>query len=165
MISLAGSIATAPSLAADSLGRLFFTPAQRNVLDAGKSLSKVAPVAPGPRTVFLNGVVTRSDAERTVWVNGKAYHDASPDGVQIKTDPAAPGVAAVGAPDANANASVKLRVGQQLERATGKVSETHRNTAVEAKASGNASIGASATLAGSGTPPKADDPSPRRPER
>ena len=69
VISFVGLFATAPGLAADSLGRLFFTPAQRNVLDAGKSLGKAAPVvpvAPGPRNVFLSGVVTRSDAERTV---------------------------------------------------------------------------------------------------
>ena len=124
VISFVGLFATAPGLAADSLGRLFFTPAQRNVLDAGKSLGKAAPVvpvAPGPRNVFLSGVVTRSDAERTVWVNGKAYHDKSPDGIQVKTNPSAPATAEIHVTGRERPARVK--VGQQLDLNSGRVSE------------------------------------------
>ncbi len=134
MLCLASSIAAmTPGQAADSLGRLFFTPSQRNVLDAGKSLSKSAPVVPGPRTVFLNGVVTRSDSERTVWINGKAYHDGSPEGVQVKTDSATPGTTTIRVPGAGPSARVK--VGQQLNVKSGKVRENYsRRAATDAAA-------------------------------
>jgi hypothetical protein len=120
-VCLAGLVAAAPSPAADSLGRLFFTPAQRSVLDAGKSMSKAAPVTPRPRTVIVNGVVIRSDSERTVWINGKAYHSSSPDGVQVKTSPATPGTTSIRVPGAGASARVK--VGQQLDVNSGQVRE------------------------------------------
>jgi hypothetical protein len=153
ILCLAGLSTAAPGLAADSLGRLFFTPAQRQALDAGKSLGKAAPAVRGPRSVFLNGVVTRSDAERTVWVNGKAYYDVSPDGVQINIDPAAPGVAVIRAP--GANAPVELRVGQRLERATGKISEGQAAAAV----------GNDTARSGTATESPPVDPSARPPER
>jgi len=123
-------IAATPSGAADAFGRLFFTPAQRNALDAGKSLAKAAPVAPGPRNVFLNGVVTRSDAGRTVWVNGKAYHDSSPDGIQVKTDPAAPANTEIRVRGRERRA--RLKVGQQLDLNSGRVSDkTSSNPEIE----------------------------------
>jgi len=123
-------IAATPSGAEDALGRLFFTPAQRNALDAGKSLGKAAPVAPGPRNVFLNGVVTRSDAGRTVWVNGKAYHDSSPDGIQVRTDPATPSSTEIKVKGRERRA--RLKVGQQLDLNSGRVSEkTSPNPEVE----------------------------------
>ena len=65
-----------PSIhAAEPLGRLFFTPAQRNTLDAGKQLDRPktdGPTVRGPRSLTVNGIVTRSDGESTVWVNGGA---------------------------------------------------------------------------------------------
>jgi len=123
-------IAATPSGADDSLGRLFFTPAQRNALDAGKSLGKAAPVAPGPRNVFLNGVVTRSDTGRTVWVNGKPYHDSSPDGIQVKTDPADPANTEFKVTGRERRA--RLKVGQQLDLTSGSISEkTSPNPEVE----------------------------------
>jgi hypothetical protein len=133
MFCLASLIATAPGHAADSFGRLFFTPSQRNALDAGKSSGKSAPVALGPRTVYLNGVVTRSDSERTVWINGKAYHDGSPDSVQVKTNSATPGTTTIRVPGAGPAARVK--VGQQLDVKSGKVRENYsRRAATDAAA-------------------------------
>lgn len=127
---LSALIAATPTEAADSLGRLFFTPAQRNALDAGKSLGKAGPVDPGPRNIFLNGVVTRSDAGRTVWVNGKAYHDTSPDGIQVKTDPAAPASTEIKVTGREQRA--RLKVGQQLDLNSGRVSgKTSSNPKVE----------------------------------
>ena len=136
MFCLASLIATAPVQAADSLGRLFFTPSQRNVLDAGKSLGNSASVAPGPRTVYLNGVVTRSDSARTVWINGNAYHDGSPDSVQVKTDSATPETTTIRVPGAGPSARVK--VGQQLDVKSGKVRENYsRRAATGAAATDN----------------------------
>ena len=127
MFCLASLIAMAPGVAADSLGRLFFTPSQRNALDAGKSLGKSAPVAPGPRTVHLNGVVTRSDSERTLWINGKAYYGGSPDSVQVRTNSATPGTTTIRVPGAGPSAQVK--VGQQLDVKSGKVRENYSRRA------------------------------------
>ena len=66
-----------PAHTAEPLGRLFFTPAQRKALDAGKqvrtSQSSAASAVRVPREITLNGVVTRSDGESTVWVNGRHW--------------------------------------------------------------------------------------------
>ncbi len=116
--------------AAEPLGRLFFSPAQRNALDAGKKISAPragrAPAEPrGPREVTLNGVVTRSDGESTVWVNGRALGARPASGVSATasgSDPTAARVKLRGTPS-----SVHLRVGQRLERTTGKIAEPYES--------------------------------------
>ena len=113
------------SNSAETLGRLFFTPAQRSTLDAGKQLATPRKAAPsGPRAATLNGVVTRSDGERTVWVNGKAYYNGSPEGAEIKTSPATPANAEVRV--SGQALAVRVKVGQQLDLNSGKVRESTR---------------------------------------
>ena len=128
---VAGSMMPAAGMAAESLGRLFFTPTQRNALDAGKYAGTPAPVAPGPRTVHLDGVVTRSDAQRTVWINGTAYHDRSPDGMQVKTSPEAPASTSIRIP--GKTAATRVKVGQRLDLNSGRIQEdfTRRPAATE----------------------------------
>ena len=116
-----GSIIQAAGMAAEPLGRLFFTPAQRSILDAGKYAGTPAPVAHAPRTVHLDGVVTRSDAQRTVWINGTAYHDRSPDGVQVKTSPAAPATTSIRI--TGKSATMRVKVGQRLNLNSGQIQE------------------------------------------
>ena len=128
---VAGSILPAASMAAESLGRLFFSPAQRSILDAGKNLATPAQVVSTPRTVHLSGVVTRGDAENTVWINGRAYHDASPDGVQVKTDRAAPESTAIGVP--GKTATTRVKVGQQLDLNSGQIREDFSRRAAAAE--------------------------------
>lgn len=130
-IFLAGLILSGAGLAEEPLGRLFFSPAQRRVLDTGKYLVTPTPAVPAPRSVHLSGVVTRSDAENTVWINGKAYHDASPDGVQLKTDRSAPASTAIRVPGKTATRRVK--VGQRLDLNSGRIREdfSHRPAAAE----------------------------------
>jgi hypothetical protein len=118
---IAGSIVPAAATAAEPLGRLFFTPKQRNDLDAGKYAGALAPVVPIPRTVHLDGVVTRSDADRTVWINGKVYHNGSPDGVQVNTNPGSPAATSIRVP--GKAATTRVKVGQQLDLNSGKVRE------------------------------------------
>jgi len=119
---VASTIIPIAASAADSMGRLFFTPAQRSVLDAGKYVStQKAPVKPGPKTVRLDGVVTRSDADRTVWINGMAYHGGSPDGVQVRTNPATPASTSIRVPGKTAASRVK--VGQRLDLNSGQIRE------------------------------------------
>ena len=107
---------------AEPLGRLFFTPAQRNALDAGKSLGKKVPVKPGSTILRLDGVVIRSDADRTIWINGKAYHGGAPEGVQVTTNPASPGSASIWTPDRSSLARVK--VGQKVDMNSGQIRES-----------------------------------------
>ena len=112
---------TAPASAAEPLGRLFFTPAQRSVLDAGKSLGEASTPVTAPRNVVVNGVVTRSDAERTVWINGKAYHDGSPEGLQVRTNPSTPETTEIRV--RGREHAARIKVGQQLDLNTGGVAD------------------------------------------
>lgn len=110
--------------AAETLGRLFFTPAQRDSLDAGKTLKaatgEAAPARRGPAVVKLNGVVVRSDGESTVWVNGQTSNRGTTANNIIATPSADPSSAQVSIPG---SASRKMRVGQQLDTRTGVVRE------------------------------------------
>jgi hypothetical protein len=112
---------------AEPLGRLFFTPSQRAALDAGKQVSKpptVRAVAPrAPRAVMLNGVVTRSDGESAVWINGHEAGGKIVSGVSASTfatDPTSAQLRIGGG-----RKSVRMRVGQQLDPASGKVLEPY----------------------------------------
>ena len=114
------SLACPAALGGETIGRLFFTPAERNALEAGKSVGKPAAAVQESRTVRLNGVVLRTDSERTVWVNGKAYHDVSPDGIELNTRSDAPGNAEVRV--RGQRLAVPVKVGQQVELNKGKIS-------------------------------------------
>ena len=119
---------------AEPLGRLFFTPSQRAALDAGKQISKpptVRAVAPrGPRAVTLNGVVTRSDGESAVWINGHEARGKPVSGVSASTSATDP--TSVQLRVGGARKSVRLRVGQQLDPVSGKVLESHQSTVPDA---------------------------------
>jgi len=106
----------AGSCAADEpIGRLFFTPQQRAALDAGRKIAESRPPGAAKRgtrkkqTIRLDGVVTRSDGERTLWINGRAYHGGAPAGVQVIPTP---DPASVRVQKRAGGKSVELRVGQ-----------------------------------------------------
>jgi hypothetical protein len=132
-IAMAAALPWWTAQAAEPMGRLFFTPPQRSALDAGKKIgvprSARAPAAPrGPREVTLNGVVTRSDGESTVWVNGRALDSKPLSGVSVSasgSDPAAARVKLRGK-----RGTVELRVGQRLERTTSTIAEPYEAVAV-----------------------------------
>jgi len=114
------------ALAEESLGRLFFTPAQRHIFDSGKQLPSSPKAAPsGPQTAKLNGVVTRSDGETTVWINGHTIGKKDPP-IKAKASATDPAVAHVELPDAK-NA-VRLKVGQRYVRSTGKIIESYQRS-------------------------------------
>ena len=107
----------------EALGRLFFTPSQRAALDANiRSASKESKPAPlPPPSVTVNGVVTRSDGERTVWIDGKPYHRDDAGDIQIRVEPDDPAVVELKVQGVRRRQSV--RVGQQLDPATGQTRE------------------------------------------
>ena len=68
---LAGLVS--PAHATSLSGRLFFTPAQRAQIEAGRNRGTPAPAAdtPGPQDTTYNGYVLRSDGRATLWINGQ----------------------------------------------------------------------------------------------
>ena len=99
--------------AAEELGRLFFTPQQRQDLDRRRATNRAEEEAPqikeGPLT--LEGHVQRSSGKTTIWINGVPQYD-SPAG----RDPARVTVVPnLGEP------GVSLKIGQIYERMSGEV--------------------------------------------
>lgn len=121
---IAASLGCASVQAAETLGRLFFTPAQRASLDAASKLKmnagQTSLAKRGPAEITLNGVVVRSDGESTVWVNGQPAGRGAAANV-IATPSADPSSARVGV---SGSVSTELRVGQQLNTKTGVVRES-----------------------------------------
>lgn len=98
---------------AEELGRLFFTPQQRQDLDRQRD----TPLAPAPASasvasvesrVTVNGHVARSSGKTTTWINGVPQYDTyrGTDRVAIQ------GASAAG-----------VKVGQTLDRQQGKVQD------------------------------------------
>lgn len=106
---------------AEPLGRLFHSPEQRALLDTAR---KTMPMnvggeaqAPSIQDFTLKGVVTRSDGKRSVWLNNRLEHGAGRAGEQVPVP--VPG------------GEVKLKVGQSIDPATGRVIESYRRPAPE----------------------------------
>jgi hypothetical protein len=109
-------VAFAPAPAAQDLGRLFFTPEQRDALDARRRARvpdkpAAAPVRASP-TTRLDGYVRRSDGKHTVWVNGDIAGDSTP-----QSDGRVP--VTVG----DTGARMRLKPGQTVDSGTGEVSD------------------------------------------
>ena len=110
--ALAFACLAAPA-AAQELGRLFLTPEQRQDLERRRATNRAEEEAPqikeGPLTV--EGHVARSSGKTATWINGVPQYDSinSRDPARVTLEPN------VGEP------SVSLKVGQTLERSTGKV--------------------------------------------
>jgi hypothetical protein len=134
------------SNSAEPLGRLFFTPEQRNALDAGKQVSKPRAATAAPRALKLNGVVTRSDNETTVWVNGRTVGNNGTSAAGVAASAADPAAARVKL--RGMGTQVKLRVGQSLDRSTGKVTEAYESAAAGRSAPNSTRQKSVAPLAG-----------------
>lgn len=115
ILLVAGVLAITP-VHAQEIGRLFFTPEQRETLDARRKARVPDKPAPVPvvisPTTRLDGYVRRSDGRATVWVNGASVDDASP-----RSD----GRISVGVGDSNAR--VPLKPGEVLDRGSGEVTD------------------------------------------
>jgi len=141
--ALAGlSLCGNPSLAAEPLGRLFFTPAQRAQLDAARNQKKRAAVtgtiseeaAPLPEILTYGGVVRRSDGKSTVWLNNRAVDGREAAAGTVAGQIRADGTLTLRAPQADRR--VELKVGQSMEVGSGVIEEPYarRVTAPRPKA-------------------------------
>lgn len=106
---------------AQELGRLFFTPEQRDALDARRKArlpDKPAALAPSP-TTRIDGSVTRSIGRSTLWVDGAAVPAGTqPEGLRVRRGDDPSRVTVIVGED---NRRIDLRVGETLDRATGEV--------------------------------------------
>jgi hypothetical protein len=60
----------------DTLGRLFFTPAQRTALERQRHAKSEQAQIAVDTAVTINGVVRRSGGKNTVWINGVPHSDS-----------------------------------------------------------------------------------------
>lgn len=105
-LALAGGAGLAPApAAADELGRLFFTPQQRQDLDRRREMNIQEKEVVIESSVTVNGHVTRSSGKTTTWVNGVPQYDT-----YSGRDPAR-----VHLPDGT------VKIGQTLDRSRGEV--------------------------------------------
>lgn len=118
---------------ASAVGRLFFTPEQREQLDLLRLKKVVASQAkdePPPEIITYEGIVRRTDGQTTVWVNNKPLTES-----QLRDAPAIAGrierdgrlrlqAAQTGqANQAGAGPALRLKVGQRAELSSGRVEE------------------------------------------
>jgi len=119
-MALCGASALA---AAQELGRLFFTPEQRQALDERRRAripDKPAAVIVESITTRINGQVLRSDGNSTVFVNGEAIAEgADAGGLSVVPGRADPSRVSIG--EGENNERLRLRVGETLDRGSGEV--------------------------------------------
>ena len=105
------------SCMAQELGRLFFTPEQRQALDARRRARvpdrPSAPVVVSP-TTRMDGYVQRRGGKSTVFVNGEPIPETDPSAPRIGT-----GRVTVNVGESGARAG--LKPGEVLDRGTGEV--------------------------------------------
>src|SRR5687768_16529718 len=106
---------------AQEVGRLFFTPDQREALDARRKArvpdKPAAPVAASPTTRF-NGYVQRSGGRSTVFVDGQAVPEGSADAPRVETGR---GDGRVPITVGEGGARRALKPGEVLDRGSGEV--------------------------------------------
>jgi len=115
-------LASRPGTAEDDLGRLFFTPEQRQLLDRQRQINlQNQPDFPETTTLTIDGVVTRSSGKRTVWINGTPQNDnETPSGIAVAPRKSHPGKIDVESPNISTG---KARVGDSIDRNTGETTD------------------------------------------
>lgn len=106
---------------AEELGRLFFTPGQREALDARRKArvpDKPAAAVVASPTTRLDGYVKRSDGRSTVFVNGQPLLEGTPEAPSV--DPERRG-GRVSVPTSEGGARYVLKPGQSVDMGTGQV--------------------------------------------
>jgi hypothetical protein len=121
-IVIVSAIFAAPCFGQE-IGRLFFTPEQRQALDARRRARlpdrPSAPVVASP-TTRLNGYVQRDNGKSTVWVNGEPLPETAVEAPRI-------GAGRVTVNVGESGARAGLRPGETLDRSTGEVKDVLGN--------------------------------------
>jgi len=112
LIALAAVLLAPPAGAAEDLGRLFFTPQQRQDLDRRRNANiQEAAAIVQESTLTLEGRVSRSSGKTTTWINRVPQHDTY----------RGPDPAKVTIPTGEGQPEVTLEVGQTQDNARGEV--------------------------------------------
>lgn len=124
--------------AAQPLGRLFFTPAERAQLDVARAQKHVPPAAPAqqaeapsaPQVITYSGIVRRNDGKATLWLNNKPVDEKEGlSGLAVKGKVNPDGRVTLRVPETGT--SIELKVGQSAELQTGRVGESRRDAAAK----------------------------------
>jgi hypothetical protein len=119
----AGLLSPVAAGAQQSLGRLFFTPEQREALDARRKAGvqdRAAPLPISP-TTRVDGVVQRSRGKSTIWLDGNAIPDGvRPEGLRVRRG-GDPTRVRIGVGEQGRYATV--RVGEQVDRTSGEIKD------------------------------------------
>jgi len=89
---------------AGEMGRLFFTPKERNQLDAAYA-REARPDSDGRRSLSLSGIVQKHGGDRVIWINGVPRLDG-------KSDERSPESAPVTLP--GQKKKIRVKVGQKV---------------------------------------------------
>ena len=124
LMVIAWMLAPSAGCADEALGRLFYTPEQRARMDVARQHERSVRIdeeesPPRSANILLNGVITRSDGKSTLWINRRVQNEASQAVTVGKS-----GEVRVATPDARQ--TVRLKVGQSLDMASGQVEEGYR---------------------------------------
>jgi len=146
LLGLAFALAPLAPYAAEPLGRLFYTPAQRVQLDVARSQKSRAATSaepeeppPLPEVVTYDGLVRRSDGRTTVWINNRAINDGkAPGGVPVTSRLRPDGSVSLGI--AQSDHSVNLKVGQSVEIVSGTIAEPYSRARGSDKAAGKPAV-------------------------
>ena len=144
----------APLADAQSLGRFFFTPAERTELDTARVQRKHRPAPPAPprvsealpapmplpQTITYGGIVRRSDGRSLLWLNDRlADEKEALAGLNLRGRVGADGSVSLEVPD---GADIRVKVGQSVEVRTGRVAEKPRSKAERGKSNDIRNTGA-----------------------
>ena len=154
----------ASAAAAAELGRIFFTPEQRAMLDKSrKQNSRVdaagefkPPAAPVPQNVSVTGLIRRSDGKYTIWLNNRVVDEHRTSGINAGVSRRDNQVR-LRAPDGGRGVDVK--VGQTVEILSGTIEENYARRAPAKSAAGAPAASAnSAPDVSKVTPPQSTEP-------
>ena len=116
------------SFSAEPLGRLFFTPQQRATLDNSRGQNikiEIETETPALEIISVNGVIKRSDGQSTVWINNHPLNEKRvPSGIKIISRSADDASVTLQLPQSSRN--VDLKVGQNLDTASGQIQESYQ---------------------------------------
>ena len=110
----------------EELGRLFFTPERRQLLDRQRQFNiQERKEVPEDPMLTINGVVTRSSGKRTVWVNGVAHEETSvSDGANVVPERKNPGRVTL---QTGETSVTDIGVGSSINRTTGESADVIGN--------------------------------------
>jgi len=111
--ALAAGFAPLPAIAYENLGRLFFTPQQRQDLDRRRQANIQESAATAESLVTATGQVSRSSGKTTTWLNGVPLESS-----RLLRDPTR-----VTLPGGENEPSVTLKIGQTLDKVRGEVKD------------------------------------------